>query len=128
LTKAVKTIIAEDSGASLRKRIVELETPNSRLKTTTVESAETIAMLQCAVDAGIEDYNLLLDGNKSLLVERDDFCYCCEDLGIELARVHSDAEKSAADLDSRIRSAGAHSIDVAAAGEKRLRDFEGELV
>jgi hypothetical protein len=51
-------------------RIVELKVDKSRM--------------QCAVDIGIEDYNLLMEGNKSLLVERNDFQYHCEDLQVEL--------------------------------------------
>jgi hypothetical protein len=61
LTKAAKTIITEDSGASLRQRIVELEAEKNTL--------------QRVVDNGIEDYDMLLEGNKSVLVERDDFHY-----------------------------------------------------
>jgi hypothetical protein len=55
-------------------------------------------MLQRSVDAGIEDYNLLMEGNKSLLVERDEFHYRCEDLKVELARDHSDAKKNITSL------------------------------
>jgi hypothetical protein len=66
LTKAAETIIAEDSGASLCQHIAELEVENNTL--------------QCAVENGNKDYDLLLEGNKSLLAERDDFCYHCEDL------------------------------------------------
>jgi hypothetical protein len=63
LTKAAETIIAEDSGASLRQHIAELEAEKN--------------LLQRAVENGIEDYDLLLEGNKSLLAERDDFRYHC---------------------------------------------------
>jgi hypothetical protein len=41
---------------------------------------------------------------------------------------HSDAEKRVAILETKVRSAEAHSIDVAFTGEKRLREFEGGLV
>jgi hypothetical protein len=41
---------------------------------------------------------------------------------------HSDAEKRVAILETKVRSAEAHSTDVAFAGEKRLREFEGGLV
>jgi hypothetical protein len=34
-------------------------------------------LLQRAMENGIEDYDLLLEGNKSLLAERDDFRYHC---------------------------------------------------
>jgi hypothetical protein len=93
-----------------------------------VESAETIATLQRAMDTGIEDYNLLMDGNKSLLAEHDEFCYCSDHMETELVKIRSDAEKNITDLEARIRSAEAHSIDVAATGEKQLRDIEDELV
>jgi hypothetical protein len=66
LTTAAKTIINEDSGASLGKHIAKLKAEKNTL--------------QCAVENGIEDYDLLLEGNKSLLAERDDFHYHCEDL------------------------------------------------
>jgi hypothetical protein len=80
------------------------------------------------VDNGVEDYILLLEGNKSLLAERNDFHYRCEDLKAELTEVHSDAQKRTADLEVRAKAAEAHSINVAATGEKRLRDFEGGLI
>jgi hypothetical protein len=80
-----------------------------------VESAEMIGMLQRSVDAGIEVYNLLMEGNKSLLAERDEFRYLSNDLETELA---SSAEKSVADLEARIKSAEAHNVDVAATSEK----------
>jgi hypothetical protein len=128
LTKVIETIITEDSGASLRKRIAELKAVNSQLKATTAESAETSSMLQHAVDNGIEDYSLLMEGNKSFLAERKDFDYHCEDLKVELVEVRSNAKKRIANLEARVKSIEAHSIDVAGAGEKRLRDFEGGLI
>jgi hypothetical protein len=91
---------------------------NSRLRATVEEPTGTIAMLQRSVFAGIEDYDLLMEGNKSLMAARDEFRYRCEDLKVELARVGSDAEKNIADLEARLKSAEAHSVDVAAAGEK----------
>jgi hypothetical protein len=69
-----------------------------------------------------------IDGNKSLLDEHNDFRYRCEDFQAELAGVCSNAEKRTADLESRVKSAEAHSTDIAAAGEKQLRDFEGGLI
>jgi hypothetical protein len=101
---------------------------NSRLRATVEEPTGTIAMLQRSVFAGIEDYDLLMEGNKSLMAARDEFRYRCEDLKVELARVGSDAEKNIADLEARLKSAEAHSVDVAAAGEKWLWGFEDELV
>jgi hypothetical protein len=91
LTKVAETIITEDTGASLRQHIVKLEAKNSQLKATIAKSVKMIGTLQRAVDNGVEDYNLLLEGNKILLAERNDFRYRCEDLKAELAEVHSDA-------------------------------------
>jgi hypothetical protein len=128
LTKAAETIIDEDSGASLRKRIVEIEAENSQLKGTTTESTEMISTLQHTVDNEIKDYNLLMEGNKSLLAERNDFHYYCEDLKVELAEVRSNTKKRIADLEVRVKSAEAYSVDVAVVGEKCLRDFEGGFI
>jgi hypothetical protein len=114
LTKAVETIITQDSGASLCQHITELEAEKN--------------MLQCTVENGIEDYDLLLEGNKSLLAERDDFRYHCEDLQAELAEVCSRAKKQIADLEVKVESAEGHSAEVAAAGEKRLKDFDDEVI
>jgi hypothetical protein len=66
LTNVAETIITEDSGALLHQRITKLEAEKNTL--------------QHAMENGVEDYGLLLEGNKSLLAERDDFCYHCEDL------------------------------------------------
>jgi hypothetical protein len=88
LTKAAEAIIAEDSRASLHQRIAELKAEKE--------------MLQRVVDNGIEDYDLLLEGNKSLLAERDDFHYCCEDLQAELVVVCSGAKMKIADLEAKV--------------------------
>jgi hypothetical protein len=128
LTKVAETIITEDSGSSLYKRIIELEAENSQLKAATTESTEAISMLRGTVNARIKDYVLLLDGNKSLVAECDDFRYHCEDLQAEFAEVHSNAEKRTINLESKVKSAKAHSVEVAATDEKWLRDFEGGLV
>jgi hypothetical protein len=64
------------------------------------------------VNTGIEDYNLLMDGNKSLLAERDEFYYYCKDLSAELAEAHYDAEKRTATLELKVKSIEAHIIDV----------------
>jgi phage shock protein A len=101
LTRAVKTIIAEDSGVPLRRRIVELE-----------EDKNT---LQHACPA------LLVMGNRSLLSERNELKSHCEDLQAALVEARSDAKKRVANLEAKVTSAEAHS-------EKRLRDFEDGLV
>jgi hypothetical protein len=128
LTKAIEKIMAEDNGKSLWKRITELKVENSYLKASAVESAETIDMLLNSVYSGIEDYDLLQEGNKSLLAECDEMRYHCEDLESALVRVCSSAVKDIAALESRIRSVMAYSMEVAATGKKRLSDFEGELI
>jgi hypothetical protein len=56
LARAAESIIAEDSGASLCRRIAELE--------------EDTNTLQHIVDHSVEGYNLLVMGNKSLLSEQ----------------------------------------------------------
>jgi hypothetical protein len=113
LTKVAETITIEDSEALLCQHTVELKVENSQLKAIATESVETISTLQHTVDARVEDYKLLMDGNKGLLAERDDFRYRCEDLQAKLLRIRSDAKKRSVDLD---------------ADEKRLRDFEGGLI
>jgi hypothetical protein len=114
LTKATKTIIAEDNGAPLYKHIAELEAEKNTL--------------QHVVENRIEDYDLLLKRNKSLLADRDDFRYRCEDLQAELAEVRSGTKKKINDLEAKVESTEAHIADVAAVDEKRLKDFEDELV
>jgi hypothetical protein len=52
LTRAVVTIIGEDSGASLRSRIAEIEKDKDTL--------------QLTIYRGIVDYDLLLVGNEKL--------------------------------------------------------------
>jgi hypothetical protein len=54
LTKVVETIIAEDSGDSLQKCIAKFEGEKDAL--------------QCAVDLNAEDYDLVVAGNKNLLL------------------------------------------------------------
>jgi hypothetical protein len=114
LTRNAETIITKDSGVSLHEHIAELV-------------AETNT-LQRAVENGIEDYDLLLEGNKSLLAQCDDFRYHCDDLRAELVEVRSGSKEQIADLEAKVEFAEAHSTDVAAAGEKHLKDFEDELV
>jgi uncharacterized protein YacL (UPF0231 family) len=116
LTKTVENIIIEDSGEPLRKCIAELEVENSQLKATGVESAKTITTLQRSVDARVEDYNLWMEGNKSLLAEHNELRYHSDDLESDLAKVRSSAE-SITGLEAKIRSAEAHSVDLATAGE-----------
>jgi hypothetical protein len=114
LTRAAETIIAEDNGASFRKCISELENDKG--------------MLQHNVDLGIEDYNLLVAGKKKLVSERDELKHLCTDLQAELVRVCSDAQNRIDDLEAKVKSAKAHSIEVVADGEKRWKEFEDGLI
>jgi hypothetical protein len=114
LTRAAGTIIAVDSGAPLHRRVMELEKDKDAL--------------QHAIDHGIKDYDLPLTDNKNLASEHDELKYRCEGLQAELAEARSDAEKRVVILEVKVRSVKAHIIDVASAGEKRLREFEGGLV
>jgi hypothetical protein len=114
LTKVVEKIIVEDSRETLQKCVAELESENSKLKATVVESAK--------------EYEVLQLGNASLLAEHNDFCYRCEDLEVGIAKVHSDSVVSIASLEGEIKSVEAHVVDVAAASKKCLSDFEAELV
>jgi hypothetical protein len=114
LTRAAGTILAADSGAPLHRRVVELEKDKDAL--------------QHAIDHGIKDYDLPLMDNKNLASEHDELKYRCEGLQAELAEARSDAEKRVVILEAKVRSVKAHIIDVASAGEKCLREFEGGLV
>jgi hypothetical protein len=54
------------------------------------------------VDNGVKDYNLLMEGNKSLLAECNDFHYRCKDLKAELAEVRFDAKKRTANMEAKV--------------------------
>jgi hypothetical protein len=113
LTRAAETIIAEDNGASFRKRISELENDKGTL--------------QHNVDLGIEDYNLLVAGKKKLVSERDELKHRCTDRHAELVRVCSDAQNRIDDLEAKVKSAKVRSIEVVADGEKHWKEFEDGL-
>jgi hypothetical protein len=66
LTKVAETIIAEDSGDSLWKRIAELERDKHAL--------------QHVVDHNAEDYDLMVAGNRKLASERDQLNLHCKNL------------------------------------------------
>jgi SMC interacting uncharacterized protein involved in chromosome segregation len=114
LTSAAETIIAEDSGASLHNRVTELEKDKNAL--------------QRVVDLVIEDYNLVVTGNKKLASECDKLKHRCEGLKAELSEARSDAHKRIDNLEPRVRSVKACSVDVATDSKKRLGDFENDLV
>jgi hypothetical protein len=66
LTRAFRTIIAEDSRSSLCRRVAEHEKDKDAL--------------QRVVDHGIQDYDLLVKGNKNLASEHDELKSRCEGL------------------------------------------------
>jgi hypothetical protein len=68
-----------------------------------------------------------MEGNKSLLAQRDALREHSEDLESELTKVRASATENVAALEARVRSAEAHAVDVPAAGEKRIGSFEKEL-
>jgi hypothetical protein len=63
-----------------------------------------------------------------LLAERNALCKRSKDLGSELMKARSSPAEDIAALDAKIRSAEAHAVDLAVAGEKRLNDYEKEFV
>jgi predicted nucleic acid-binding Zn-ribbon protein len=80
------------------------------------------------VDAGIEDNALLMEGNKSLLAECNALHKRSEDLEAELAKARTSVTEDITALEARIKSIEAHTMDVAAAVEKCVSDFETELI
>jgi hypothetical protein len=88
LTKTTEKIISEEDGGNLRRCVAKLEEENSQLKVSTVDSsAEAVTVLRRALDEGIEDYELLTNGNESLLAECDTLWDQVVDLESELAKV-----------------------------------------
>jgi SMC interacting uncharacterized protein involved in chromosome segregation len=113
LTEVAKTIIAEDRGDLLQKCITELERDKDALRD---------------VDHNSEDYDLMAVGNRKLASERDQLNLHCKSLQAEVAQVRFDAGKHIADLEAKVKSAKTRNIEIAADGDKNLRDFESELV
>jgi hypothetical protein len=85
-------------------------------------------MLECSLLRSVEDYNLSMVGKESLLAERNKLHYRTEDLEAEPAKARADAVENIAALEAKLKSVEAHSVDVAADGEKHLQDFKRELV
>jgi hypothetical protein len=65
--------------------------------------------------------------NLSQLCERNDAHWRCEDLENDLKKTNIDSSARIAALEAIVKSVEAHSVEVAAAGNKRLSDFEAEL-
>jgi hypothetical protein len=114
LAKVAENIIAEDTGAPLRERIAEHEKERGAL--------------QLALDHSVEDYELVVAGSSKLSSEHDQLKIRCDNLQAELVQARSDTEKRISDLEAKVASAEGCSIEIAAEGEKSLRDFQGVLV
>jgi hypothetical protein len=65
--------------------------------------------------------------NLSLLSERNDARWQCEDLENDLKKTNADSAACIAALEATVKSIKARNVEVAAAGNKRLSDFEAEL-
>jgi uncharacterized protein involved in exopolysaccharide biosynthesis len=80
-----------------------LEAENSQLRATATKlqgsvdsSVETVATLQRSMASGLEDYDLVMEGNKSLLAERNTLHECSEDIESELMKAHASASENIA--------------------------------
>jgi hypothetical protein len=97
----------------LQNYVAELESENCKLKAAAVEASE--------------DYEVLQLMNTSLLSERNVSHFQCKDLEDELKKIRSASATSIAALEAKIKTAKAHTKEVAAAHDKRWSDFEAEL-
>jgi predicted nucleic acid-binding Zn-ribbon protein len=104
-----------------------LQVLSAELRESANKSTETVVTLRRELDKAIEDYNLLMDGNTSVLVERNTLRDRATDHESELANVKAAAAADVATLKAKISFAEAHVVDNAAAAEKRLIYFEAEL-
>jgi hypothetical protein len=111
--KGVEKILDGDDGERLWKHVAELESKNCKLKSVVAEAAKVYDVLQLA--------------NVSLLDERNDTCYKCEDLEAEVKKVHSDSAMRIAALEAKVNSVKAHNKKVATASNNCLSDYETEL-
>jgi hypothetical protein len=114
LTKVAESIIAEDSGAPLRKHIAKLEKDRD--------------MLWLALDHSTEDYDIIVAGSRKLSSECDQLEIRCNNLQAKLEQAHSDAKKRISDMEAKVASTEARSVEIAAKGEKDLKDFQVVLV
>jgi hypothetical protein len=58
-----------------------------------------------------EDYDLVVVGNKKLASEHDQQNLHCESLQAEVVQICSNADKRIANLEAKVKSAKAHSIE-----------------
>jgi hypothetical protein len=82
-------------------------------------------MMKAAAVEASEDYEVLQMVNSSLLSERSDARWWCEDLKNDLKMANADS--TTCTLEATIKSIKTHSVEVATAGNKHLNDFEVEL-
>jgi hypothetical protein len=80
------------------------------------------------MDHNAEDYDLVVAGNRKLASESGQLKLHCESMQVEVAQVCFDADECIADLEVKVKSAETHSVEIAAEGDKNLRDFENGLV
>jgi hypothetical protein len=80
------------------------------------------------MDQNAEDYDLVVAGNRKLASESGQLKLHCESMQVEVAQVCFDADECIADLEVKVKSAETHSVEIAAEGDKNLRDFESGLV
>jgi hypothetical protein len=80
------------------------------------------------MDHNAEDYDLVVAGNRKLASKSGQLKLHCESMQVEVAQVCFDADECIADLEVKVKSAETHSVEIAAEGDKNLRDFESGLV
>jgi hypothetical protein len=85
-------------------------------------------VLQCAMDLNMADYDLVVAGNKKLASERVQLNLHCGSLQAEMAQICFDADKHIFDLEAKVKFAVTCSVEIAAEGNKKLKDFKSELV
>jgi hypothetical protein len=82
-------------------------------------------VLWLTLDHSIEHYELVVASNRKLCSERDQLKIHCNNLQAELVQARSDAEKGISNLEAKVASVEAYTIEIATEGEKSLRDFQG---
>jgi hypothetical protein len=102
----------------LEEEILRLEASTAVLQKTIDSSAEAVISLCRVLDLNIEDYNLLKDGNNSLLAERNTLHEQVADLDSELAGVKASTVRDIATLEAKVVSVEARAVDDVAATDK----------
>jgi hypothetical protein len=78
-------------------------------------------------DQKIEDCDIVVAGAKKLSAQRAQLKTCCESLEAELVQTRSDTDIRVSNLETKVRSAEARNVEIAADGKKILRDFENAI-